>query len=42
MPTEIKFNKNSDKFQLQHSCVWGCKTHITDKVTGISPHTQSV
>jgi len=42
MPTRIMFNKNSDKFQIQHSCVWKCKTHITDQVTGIRPHTQSV
>jgi len=42
MPTRIKFNKNSDKLQTQHSCVWKCKTRITDQVTGIRPHTQSV
>jgi len=42
MPTRIKFNKNSDKFQIQHSCVWKRKTHITDQVTAIRPYTQSV
>jgi hypothetical protein len=42
MSTRRKFYKNSDKFQIQHSCVLKCKTHITGQITGIRSHTKSV